>query len=116
MPVNMTVEEPRARIVGDKSECDIVCRGSAYIHDIAPGYSSDDAVFTREKGNRPWRINIVVISLACAPHDIEVVTVQVERMLNKCQIGKKSHLYESTPTGKPPPGIEISIVLLAGRP
>ena len=64
MPIDVTVEEPRARIVSEESDCDIIsCFPDA--HDIA-----DDGVFK-------------VINLALgAADDMEGVSVQVNRVLH----------------------------------
>ena len=64
MPINVAVEEPRARIVSEESDCDIIARFPD-AHDIA-----DDGV-------------VVVISLALgAADDVEGVSVQVDRVLH----------------------------------
>ncbi len=65
MPVNVAVEEPRARIVSEESDRDVIVIGDVPdAHDIA-----DDRV-------------VEVISLATgAADDVEGVSVQVNRVL-----------------------------------
>ena len=63
MPVNMTVQEPRSWIVGDKAECDVVVTTS-YAHNIPT-----DGVLK------------VVFITARNAYDVEIVSVKMERML-----------------------------------
>jgi hypothetical protein len=63
MPVDVTVEEPRAGVIGKKANCDIIPRVT-YTHDIP--YNRVDKVVGRVTG---------------ATDHVEVVPVQMNRML-----------------------------------
>lgn len=63
MPVNMTVQEPWSWIVGDKAECDVVVP-TPYAHNIPT-----DGVLK------------VILVAARNAHDIEIVTMKMERVL-----------------------------------
>lgn len=63
MPVNMTMQEPRTRIVCLKSECDIVST-SANAHNVSANW-----------------ICIVVRGTSRNPHNIESVSMKMEGML-----------------------------------
>lgn len=63
MPVNMAVQEPRARIVRLKAERNI----------ITTGPDADDI--------STYRICVVIIGTACDPYDVECMTMKVEGML-----------------------------------
>ena len=70
MPINVAVEEPRAGVVGEEPDCDIVAR-VADAHDVA-----DDGVYK------------VVRRIAGAANDREGMSVQVDGMLSKLKRGK----------------------------
>ena len=63
MPINVTMEEPRARIVSAEPERDIITR-STDVHSVAPN-----------------RVCIVVRRTACNTDDVKGVTVEMEWML-----------------------------------
>ena len=63
MPVNMAMQEPRARVVGGKAESDIVA-SPAHTHNITA-----------------HRIRIIVGGTSRDAYNVECVTVEVERML-----------------------------------
>lgn len=63
MPVNMAVQEPRARVVSDKSECDIIA-STADAHDIPTN-----------------RDSIVVGRAARNAHNIKCMAMKMERVL-----------------------------------
>ena len=84
MPVNVAVEEPRARIIGDEAEGDIVGRKATDTDDISPTKISIICELCRYNHDLPRRVDIVVVFLTGTPYDIEVMAVQVEGMLQKC--------------------------------
>lgn len=63
MPVNMTMQEPRTRIVCLKSECDVVST-SANAHNVSANW-----------------IFVVVCGASRNPHNIESVSMKMEGML-----------------------------------
>ena len=63
MPVNVAVEEPRARVVCEEPDCNIIT-GVAHAHDVA-----DDRVF------------IVVRVITSTADHVERMTMEVNRML-----------------------------------
>ena len=63
VPIDVAVQEPRARVVSEESDCDII-PGISHAHDIA-----DD------------RVNIVESRISSAADHVEVVAVQMDRML-----------------------------------
>ena len=63
MPVDVTMQEPRARVVGGKAESDIVA-SPAHTYNIAAHW-----------------IRVVVGGASRDAYNVECVTVEVERML-----------------------------------
>ena len=63
MPINVTMEEPRARIVSAEPERDIISR-STDVHSVASN-----------------RVCIVVRRTACNTNDVKGVTVEMEWVL-----------------------------------
>ena len=63
MPVDVTMQEPRARVVGGKAESDIVS-SPAHTHNITAHW-----------------IRVVVGGASRDAYNVECVTVEVERML-----------------------------------
>ena len=63
VPIDVAVQEPRARIVSEEPDCHIIPRIS-HAHDIADN-----------------RVNIVVCRISSAADHVEVVPVQVDRVL-----------------------------------
>jgi hypothetical protein len=65
VPVNVAVEEPRARVISEESDRDIIVRRVANAHDVA-----DD------------RVIVVVGRVTSAPDDVERMSVQVDGVLH----------------------------------
>ena len=103
MPVNVAVEEPRAGIVGDETNCDII-PSETDTHDIP-----NNGV-----------VKVVGCVTSAADH-IEVVTMQMDRMLSKDAMIINLVVFNHSPrtlTGPPtaPPGIVSSTLLFGSRP
>ena len=75
MPVDVAVEEPRARVVGKEANCDFI-PSSTYTHDIP-----DNGVVK------------VVGRVPSAADHMEVVSVQMDRMLLREATAIKLTLY-----------------------
>ena len=75
MPVNVAVEEPWAGIIGDETNRDII-PSDTNTHDIADN-----------------RVVIVVGRVTSAANHMEVVTMQMNRMLSKDAMLIKSALF-----------------------
>ena len=103
MPVNVTVEEPRARVVRLEPDRDIIA-SSSDAHNV-----TDDGVI------------IVVRRVARAADNVECVAVQVDGVLQTNRAAARSRLLDLEKlhrlTGPPaaPAGMEISTLLSCSR-
>jgi hypothetical protein len=103
VPIDVAVEEPRAGVIGKEANCDNIAKYT-HIHDIP-----DNGVVE------------IVRRAASATHDVEVVPVQMNRMLLKEVIVinlTMFHCRSKILTGPPrtPAGMVSSTLLLRSRP
>lgn len=96
MPVNVAVEEPRARVIRAESKCHIVSC-------IA---NTDDVT--------PNRVGVVVCRAASHTDNIEVMSVQMEGVLGKEAL-RQMNILASRKLTFNPPGMETSTVEFFGR-
>jgi len=103
VPVDVAVEEPRAGIIGKEANCDII-PSLTHIHNIP-----DNGV------------EEIVRRATSATDDVEVVPVQMNRMLMREVIAISLTMFDSNSkalTGPPitPAGMVNSTLLLRSRP
>jgi hypothetical protein len=102
VPINVTVKEPRSRVVSKEPNRDIISRFTN-AHDVAD-----------------HRVIKVVRRAISAADNMERVSVQVDRMLvhHNCQHPSDESASPPALTGPPraPAGMVISTLLLASRP
>ena len=98
MPIDVTMEEPRAWVIGAEPERNIISR-STDVHSVA----SDG-------------ISIVVRRTACNTNDVKGVTVEMEWVLvGVSTFSKNIPIDKGLVPTLSPPGIETSTVEFLGR-
>jgi len=102
MPIDVAMEEPRARIVRKEADCDV-------ISNVTDAHNISDN-----------RVVEVVRGVASAAHDMEVVPMQMNRVLLSGQSRQSTSflVVAQILTGPPtaPPGMVNSTLLPRSRP